>query len=991
MSDLPEHQQAKSQPPPSGIAPQPVPPPPPPQALPPSTPPQPIPCAASPQPAGPQAPGATNLDAEERARRIALATRERPWWRSSVWTLLLTMAGLVGVGLVAAVILDSRRRLQIGPLDTQTVDELTLLELEIPVRAGGVTEDTLQFSLENAPEGAAIDPATGRFCWQPTEKQGPDTYEMIVRVASSGSVELEDRKRLRVVVREVNQAPIIEPIDDRTVDWDSKLTLTVAAKDPDQPRRALRYSLADDAPPGAEIDPRGGRLQWDLRQAQPGQQYKLTVCVQEDAEDGLASTRTFTVRVGPLGGLIGRLAAELREAGAEVRVADEPFAVPLSGRPLPLSVDREPVGALEYATPDAAAQDVARAATRLVEAYGKTGTGRPRASVFRKDALVAVYAGEDAGVLGHLTARLGKPVPLVKDEPAPVAKPKEPPPPDPAAYGDDVLLALCQKKKLFSPSEYRTIRGVFAGRFERLYEQQIRQAYGADYQEMTAWLDEHRDIKEELYAAIDPAHDKISAALGLFNQIRKEFPRQIVPYANLAIAVAVVWDDQRGVYDYTGHQRRTRSKLPDARPGAIENFKYVVDAERFVQGRGQFLPWEFLTNVVNHRTPVAERQWALLNYLPKRVMVGKCYGDVPYDNGMLDSGGKVVRLEGKDYTLPNLRQFGGVCAMQADFAARVGKSLGVPAAYVGGTAKSGEGHAWVMWVELKGVSRTSIAFTLESHGRYRGDRYYVGHLRDPQTGQAVTDRQLELRLHTVGMNPLAKRQADFLMAAFPMLRQKTEMDVLGQLGFLKQVIRLCPGNEAAWQSVARMSREGVLTKKHQKTMMTVLDGLFTTFARFPDFTWTVFDDLVALEDLPQQRAHLYGRLVTLYEAAGRPDLACEARLKYADYLVAENRQKEAIEGLAFTIKKFPDEGRYVPKMLDKLENICQGVEGAQQQLVLFYQQFLPTVPKTRGSRPSPYCIRMYERAIDRFQKAGQPQLAAACQAELQRLRGPNKP
>src|SRR5258706_8952988 len=50
-------------------------------------------------------------------------------------------------------------------------------------------------------------------------------------------------------------------------------------------------------------------------------------------------------------------------------------------------------------------------------------------------------------------------------------------------------------------------------------------------------------------------------------------------------------------------------------------------------------------------------------------------------------------------SLPNLLAFGGVCAMQADFAARVGKSMGVAAEYVGGQAADGEGHAWVMWVE----------------------------------------------------------------------------------------------------------------------------------------------------------------------------------------------------------------------------------------------------------------------------------------------------
>src|SRR5205807_353952 len=35
---------------------------------------------------------------------------------------------------------------------------------------------TLTFSLDGAPTGAAIDPSTGAFSWTPSEAQGPDTF-----------------------------------------------------------------------------------------------------------------------------------------------------------------------------------------------------------------------------------------------------------------------------------------------------------------------------------------------------------------------------------------------------------------------------------------------------------------------------------------------------------------------------------------------------------------------------------------------------------------------------------------------------------------------------------------------------------------------------------------------------------------------------------------------------------------------------------------------
>ncbi len=562
------------------------------------------------------------------------------------------------------------------------------------------------------------------------------------------------------------------------------------------------------------------------------------------------------------------------------------------------------------------------------------------------------------------------------------------PAPAPADQGNEVILGLYEKRRLFHPAEYTTLRKIAADRFAAAHAEAIRAAWGDDEPAMTKWLDEHVHIREEFYTAIDPELDDPPSALGLFHEMWKLSPERLAEYGNLAIAVAVTWDRKQDVYDYAGHQRRTRSTMPEGLLGALDNYTYVVQSEKIMQGRGQYLPWEFLVHVVNHKTPLAERQWAVQHFLPERVMIGKCYGKVPYDGEMLASGGEIVKLAGQSYTLANLVVYGGVCAMQADFASRVAKSLGVPAAYVGGESRFGELHAWVMWVELKEVGKSGIRFGLESHGRYRGDHYYVGNLKDPKTGKKITDRQLELRLHTIGANPLAKRQADLIMDSFPMLRDHYQMEIGDQLAFLDQLLRLCPWNEAAWRAVARMSREGQVPKTHVKMMTGIVGSLFTTFAAFPDFTWEVFDDLIAFQDLPKKRAQLYGQLVELYERAGRPDLSCQARLRYTDYLVGQGQENEAIGGLAASILRFPDEGRYVPVMLDRLDELCDKVETAGPDLVRFYAQFLQQIPVKRGSRPSKYCMEMYERAIGRFRKYGQEPMAQQYELKLAALKDP---
>jgi hypothetical protein len=585
--------------------------------------------------------------------------------------------------------------------------------------------------------------------------------------------------------------------------------------------------------------------------------------------------------------------------------------------------------------------------------------------------------------------------------PASSAAPTPPPitnvpseaPPMPVATPDAALRKLVRElhegKKLLLKKEYPTLRKAFADHFAAVHADEIRQGLGDDYEPMTAWFEEHPDIQEELYTAIRPGADNIPRVLGMMNELRKRFPQKIVPYASLAIATAVVWDDERkGVYDYAHDVHATKSKMPDGVANVFANFQYLLETENVMQGRILFVPWEFLVYVVNHRTPLAERNWALGNYLNKRVMFGKCYSDVPYDYDMLNSKSAVAKLNGMDYTLPNVRQFGGVCMIQADFAARVGKSLGVPAAYVSGEGAFGESHAWVMWAELKQATASGIVFTLESHGRYRNDHYYVGHLSDPQTGERITDRDMELRLQTVGADTIAKRQTDLVMRAFPMLKEDASLDAAGQLTLLGQVIAYCPGNEEAWLAAARLARESAGDKSLSKQFGQVLDKLFVTFVRVPDFTWKVFDDLAAYPDDAKQRRALYERLIALYETAKRPDLAAEARLKLTDYLVEEKRQGDAIDGLAITIRKFPAEGQFVPKLLDRLEQLAADVPDADAKLVQFYTAFLPQIPQKRGNRPSDYCIRMYERGIALFKRAGQPQLAQALELELAKIKAP---
>ncbi len=557
---------------------------------------------------------------------------------------------------------------------------------------------------------------------------------------------------------------------------------------------------------------------------------------------------------------------------------------------------------------------------------------------------------------------------------------------------DQILIDLVTNQtggfndKAFTKGEYKYVRAAFTKYFEARQGPAIKLALGDDAEALFAWLDKNPEVKETLFTAIDPATEQPAKVMLVFRDLWKTDAEAVKKNDELAIAVSVVWDDPRAVYDYRGHQVRTRSILPDgvAKVGAMDNYNYVLDRQAKLKGPQQQLPWEFLVHVVNHRTPTDERDWAVNKYLKQRSGIGSIYKEVEYDKEMLRTNSKVCKLNDKPYTLPSIREHGGVRAMQADFAARVAKSILVPAEYVGGEANSGGLHAWVMWVEVKAVNKETVTFTLESFGRYNVDHYYVGTLKDPHTGKTITDRELERHLTAVGNAPMSSRHADLLMRAYPTVRDAKEYTTKQQLAYLNKVLAVYPMCGEAWVELAALHKDGKLTDAQEATRL--VDRAVTVFAKFPDFSWKVVPDLLTAQKDKQYRTQTFNKMATAYENLGRPDLACEARLKLVEYQVDAKEHKKAFDGLAFTVRKFPDEGRYVPKMINQMQEVAKDIKGGDALMAKFWLEILPKVPARRGNEVSEYCVKLHEQAIAYLKDANKPKDAALVEQSLAKVK-----
>ncbi len=550
---------------------------------------------------------------------------------------------------------------------------------------------------------------------------------------------------------------------------------------------------------------------------------------------------------------------------------------------------------------------------------------------------------------------------------------------DDLADAQDAILELAKSEKLHDKSKYKSVRAAFARLFEARHADAIRKAFAADHAELTAWLAQHADLKENLYTAIDERHDKVPAALALCRDLWKQFPKELEKYPDLGVAVAVTWDNPKAIYDYRGHQVRTKSNMPEGQVDALGNFRYLVESakppgKKDTPGPVTFryldkLPWEFLIFVVDHKTPLEERKWAQSYYLESKAK--SWHKDVPYDHGMLKAEQMKLtdllpKLADRDYTLANILKYGGVCAQQADFAARVAKSCAIPAVYCSGESSYRGRHAWWMYVQLLSAKTDPLQFTLNSDGRFVGfikDAFYTGNVLNPHTGKLMLDRDMERRLALAGRDRIGKRQVDLLMRAYPWLAEKLDWDLKQRVVFLDKCLRICPQADEPWQEFAKLVKSEEFSAAQKGIVRTHLASAMTHFKSHPDMLWRVTKHLATVYD-PVEQVKLYNQAVTLFENAGRADLSCDARLQITDALAAQNKWEAAAEGLVKTIYKFPTEGRYVPKMTKKMQAVTANYKKGNDRLAGIYLDLVPKLIAYYKDDDSRFHQDLYKQAVE---------------------------
>jgi PKD repeat protein len=186
----------------------------------------------------------------------------------------------------------------LAAIGDQSVAEGSALSFTASATDADHPPNALTFSLDaGAPTGAAIEASSGAFSWTPDETQGPGSYPVTVRVTDNGDPAASDFETITIAVSEVNAAPVLAAIGDKSVAEGAALSFTASATDADHPPNALTFSLDSGAPAGAAIDASSGAFSWTPDEAQGPGSHPVTIRVTDNGNPAASDHETITVTV----------------------------------------------------------------------------------------------------------------------------------------------------------------------------------------------------------------------------------------------------------------------------------------------------------------------------------------------------------------------------------------------------------------------------------------------------------------------------------------------------------------------------------------------------------------------------------------------------------------------------------------------------------------------------------------------------------------------
>ena len=159
--------------------------------------------------------------------------------------------------------------------------------------------DTLTHTVIGLPAWLSFDAATRTFSGTPANGD-VGVYTLTVRATDGSGAFVEDQ--FDVTVINANDAPVLSPIGNQSINEGATLTFTATASDTDVPANTLTFSLSG-APVGATIDAGTGVFSWTPTEAQGAGVYSFDVVVSDGAatDSETISVTVHEINAAPTG------------------------------------------------------------------------------------------------------------------------------------------------------------------------------------------------------------------------------------------------------------------------------------------------------------------------------------------------------------------------------------------------------------------------------------------------------------------------------------------------------------------------------------------------------------------------------------------------------------------------------------------------------------------------------------------------------------------
>ena len=495
------------------------------------------------------------------------------------------------------------------------------------------------------------------------------------------------------------------------------------------------------------------------------------------------------------------------------------------------------------------------------------------------------------------------------------------------------------------------------------------------------WVTTHPILCDAVVLGLHADSETDLRILEMLGALREQFPQQVEAYPHLALAFAVVHGSagKHGIRErrlrYVEHEQREIPAMADA-------FKDYVDNAARMKMPLDKTPWPLLLFVADNDLPLEERLWVRMRYGAKLVQVtGQVYYSLEYDYDKLRGE---PRIGDRPKSMPNLLEYGGVCAERAYFSSRVLKTLGIPSMYDVGEGARG-GHAWVAWVGQR-VKNMDLLYT----ARFDYDRYYTGSVYDPRLADFVLDRDVQLEVAAMIHSYKGYLEAVAGCGVYTLFEGRKRHYVTG---LLEGAVKRNPYCAVPWRLVAADVADGYIpTDKGEQMYLSML----RQFGEYPDLTLEILTRIfvprmvAAKEGDGTQVAKnlgILGKAFDLYARSKRPDLAVKLRCLQGEYLEAAGRADEALKVYVTASEQYLTEHYGFVDLFDRAANIMQE-QGRTEMMLTYMGRVVHRVPPYRDSfnrefeLVDPAFKHVMERYAQALEAAGK---AAEARAQRDRL------